>query len=85
MPSPYAPEWRDSRGRTISVGDVVALNVSGIVTRAKVTRLKARGGYTSHSLEAALLEPAAGQPPGHISKVKHAYTVMVLRPCDHVG
>lgn len=66
----------DTRGTQIEVGQRVAYNISGDIALGEVAAVK-----PSH-YEVLLLHKAAGLPAGHISKVRRATSMLVLRDGD---
>lgn len=71
------PVLTDVRGSVIDVGVKVAYNISGDVALGEVERLDSSG-----RIFVRLAHRAAGQPPGHISRVRHATSVLVLKETD---
>lgn len=83
----------DNRGTPLKVGDRVAYNISGEVAVGKILRL-VQGKYEASGygwmrcvkkplIEVQLEHRAAGQPAGHISKVRHETNVIVLKEDEH--
>lgn len=77
---------RDSRGTLLAEGQRVAYNISGCIAIGRIIELRARSGYsyTGHSIKVIMeQERCAGCRQGHITKIKHATSVLVIQDGDH--
>ena len=76
--------YRDNRGTPITSGQTVAYNLSGEVALGDI--IAVGESYRSWGIEplikVRLAHSAGGHPAGHVSKVRNAKNVLVLKPGD---
>jgi len=70
----------DNRGTELKVGQHVAYNHSGQITKGEITWVKDRipFNFRGTRVKVRLLHDAVGKRKGHESKIKNERTVLVL-------